>query len=400
MWTFHLEKPGEGFPLKSLTLKNRIYLSPPHINSDSHLRIQEVFDSNFIAPVGPQIDAFEKMISEYTGAFSAKVFQSATASLHLALHILGVSRGDEVITQSHTHIGGVNPILYCGAKPIFIDSEEETWNMDPEILNQVVVRRVKEGKKPKAIIPVHLYGMPAKMTEIAAIANKYNIPLVEDAAESLGSTYKGKHTGTFGDMGVLSFNGNKIITTGGGGALLTKDVEVGNRAVFLSTQAREDEVFYHHKEIGFNYRMSNVLAGLGGGQMKVLTQRVEQRRVVHSKYREFFQKVNQRGFSIEFQEEPEETYSNRWLTVILVDPEQNHGVSVKDIQKSLEEENIESRPLWKPMHMQPVFKEMQFYGSRVSENLFKIGLCLPSGSNLSESDLSRIFHVLDRSFSP
>ncbi len=346
--------------------------------------------SNFIAPVGPKLDEFEMAINSATGSKYSCALNSATSSIHLALKILKVEEGDVVITQSHTYIGGVNPIVYCGATPVFIDSETDTWNMCPQALEEAIIDLQKQNKSIKAIIPVHLYGMPAKMTEILALGEKYTIPVIEDAAESLGSTYKGLFTGTLGLMGVYSFNGNKIITTSGGGALVSNHKEYIEEARFLATQARDPEVHYEHTRVGYNYRLSNVLAGIGRGQMEVLPERVNQRRNNFFRYREFFEEVNQRGYHIEFQEEGEGMFSNRWLTAILVDPTKNKGLTREDIRLALEAENIESRPLWKPMHMQPVFAEMPFYGKKVSEKLFEIGLCLPSGSNQSNDGWGRI----------
>ena len=285
-----------------------------------------------------------------------------------------------------TFSASANPVVYLGAKPIFIDSEKETWNMDPGVLEEAIKDRLKKGKKPKAIIAVHLYGMPAKMDEIISIAKKYEIPVIEDAAEALGSSIQGKKCGTFGDIGILSFNGNKIITTSGGGALVSKNEEQVKTATFLATQARDMAPHYQHSRIGYNYRMSNICAGIGRGQMEVLPERVNQRRANFSFYKEAFKDLEGIGFV----EEPEGYFSNRWLTTILVDPAKTGGITREDIRLALEKENIESRPLWKPMHLQPVFAKFPYYGERVAENLFENGLCLPSGSNLSEEDLARV----------
>ena len=306
--------------------------------------------------------------------------------------------GDEVICQSMTFSASANPIVYQGATPVFVDSEPETWNMDPVLLEEAITDRIKKGKKPKAIIPVHLYGMPAKMEEINAIAAKYGIPVIEDAAEALGAHINGKMCGSFGEFGILSFNGNKIITTSGGGALLSDKGERIQEARFLATQARDNAPHYQHSRIGYNYRMSNVVAAIGRGQMTVLNDRVAARRANFQRYQSYFKRHNASGFQIEFQPEPAGYFSNRWLTCILVDPAKNNGITRESIRLALEEQNIESRPLWKPMHLQPVFAGAPFYGNGTSEKLFENGLCLPSGSNLTDDDFERIFKVLDEVF--
>lgn len=360
--------------------------------------VGEAFATNWIAPLGPHVNGFEKDLQEYNQIDHAAALSSGTAAIHLSLDMLGIGHGDVVLCQSFTFCGSANPITYRGATPVFIDSESDTWNMDPVLLERAIDDYIAKGQKPKAIIPVHLYGMPAKIDEIVAIAKKYNIPIIEDAAESLGSTFNDKKTGTFGVLGVFSFNGNKIITTSGGGALVSQDEDLIKKARFLATQARDPEVHYQHTQIGYNYRLSNVLAGIGRGQMEVLPKRIEQRREVFDWYRNYFEGVNQKGYSIQFQEEQEGMYSNRWLTAILVDPTLNNGITREDIRLALEKDNIECRPLWKPMHMQPVFSEMDFYGNGTSERLFEIGLCLPSGSNMSEEDFDRIKAALDLIF--
>jgi dTDP-4-amino-4,6-dideoxygalactose transaminase len=353
--------------------------------------IHEAFDTNWIAPLGANVDGFEKDLEQFTGSKHAAVLSSGTAAIHLALVILGVQPGDLVICQSFTFSGSVNPIAYLGATPVFVDSEKETWNICPQALEEAILA-CESGKvsgkkqKPAAIIPVHLYGMPAKMQEIMALARKYDIPVIEDAAEALGSTFKGKACGTFGDMGVLSFNGNKIITTSGGGALLSDTEWMVKKAKFLATQARDEAPHYQHTHIGYNYRMSNVLAGIGRGQMEVLPERVAQRRRNFDYYKRGLGNLS----GISFLEEPEGFHSNRWLTCMLVDPEKTGGITREDIRKYLREDNIESRPLWKPMHLQPVFKNAPYYGGKVAEKLFENGLCLPSGSNLREEDLERV----------
>lgn len=375
----------------------RIYLSPPHQSGLESQHIQKVLDSNWLAPVGSELDAFEEDITNLCGLHSCAL-SSGTATLHLAMVLSGVSAGDYVLVQTHTHIATVNPIIYQDAIPAFIDSEEHTWNMDPKALEQAVMELKAKGQKPKAIIPVHLYGMPANMDAIMAIANKHNIPVIEDAAESLGSKYKDKFTGTFGKMGIYSFNGNKIITTSGGGALVSEDAEMIQKARFLATQARDEAPHYQHSHVGYNYRLSNVLAGIGRGQMQVLDERVAQRRANFERYKNYFVEANKRGYNIRFQEEPEGSYSNRWLSCVLIKPEENRGITREDVRLAMEAENIESRPLWKPMHLQPVFEKYPFVGSGVSEKLFDIGLCLPSGSNLTNEDFDRIFSCLDKIF--
>jgi dTDP-4-amino-4,6-dideoxygalactose transaminase len=376
-------------------MKPKIYLSSPHLGENERNYVTDAFDTNWIAPLGPHVDAFERALSDYTGVEHAATLSSGTSSIHLALIELGVGPGDYVICQSMTFSASANPIKYQGATPVFVDSEAETWNMDVVALDEAAGDFSRRGKKVKAIIPVHLYGMPAKMKEIRAVAERYGIPVIEDAAEALGASYRGRKCGSLGDMGVLSFNGNKIITTSGGGALLSEDEGVIQRARFRATQARDPAPHYQHSEIGYNYRLSNVCAGIGRGQMEVLDERVAQRRAVHERYRTFFEEWNKRGYKIRFQEEPEGFYSNRWLTCILVDPKENNGLTREDIRLAMEAENIEARPLWKPMHLQPVFEGAPYYGGSVAEGLFEVGLCLPSGSNLTESESERIEAVLD-----
>ncbi|HOF22155.1 MAG TPA: aminotransferase class I/II-fold pyridoxal phosphate-dependent enzyme [Bacteroidales bacterium] len=377
--------------------KKRIYLSSPHMGGTEEKYVGEAFSSNWIAPLGPNVDAFEKSVAEYCGIEHAVALSSGTAAIHLALIMLGIKAGDEVMASTFTFSATVNPITYVGAIPVLIDSEPGTWNMDPGLLEQAILERSSGNskRKIKAIIVVHLYGMPANMDRITEIAARYEIPLIEDAAEALGSRFSGIQTGTFGKMGILSFNGNKIITTSGGGALICNDKGLADRARFLSTQARDNAPHYQHSQIGYNYRMSNVLAGIGIGQMEVLEERVKARRNNH-----FFYKKNLEKFEeISFLNEPGESYfSNFWLTTILIDPARTR-VTREELQTALENENIESRPLWKPMHLQPVFSSCPVYQTGVSEDFFNRGLCLPSGSNLTDDDRERIMNVITKTLS-
>ncbi|WP_318308123.1 DegT/DnrJ/EryC1/StrS family aminotransferase [Flagellimonas crocea] len=369
------------------TISEKIWLSPPHIGTHEQRYVQEAFDTNWIAPLGPNVQNFEKSITDYIGNNSyAACLSSGTAAIHLALELLGVGHGDEVLCQSFTFSASANPIVYLGATPIFVDSEVKTWNICPELLEDAIKNRLKEGKKPKAIVAVHLYGMPYSVNEIKAISTKYDIPVVEDSAEALGSSYKGFKCGTLGEMGILSFNGNKIITTSGGGALICRDQKMKEKAVFLATQARDNAPHYQHSHIGYNYRMSNVLAGIGRGQMEVLDDRVEARRNNFEYYKEALKDIEE----IAFLDEPEGSFSNRWLTCILTP---SFAVREK-LRNALEQENIESRPLWKPMHLQPIFEKSRSFVNGVSENLFEKGLCLPSGSNLLKDDVERICNII------
>ncbi len=371
-------------------MKSKIWLSSPHMGNMEQVFVKEAFDTNWIAPLGPHVNGFEADLQGFTGAGHAAALSSGTAALHLALIMLGVKAGDEVICQSFTFSASANPIVYQGAMPVFVDSEKETWNMCPVALEEAIRDRMDKGKKPAAIIAVHLYGMPAKMDEIGAVAKKYDIPVIEDAAEALGSHIKGKMCGTFGKLNILSFNGNKIITTSGGGALVSEDGELIAKARFLATQARDNAPHYQHSHIGYNYRMSNVVAAIGRGQMVVLNDRVAARRANYDRYVRLFGEINAKGYHIELLPEPEGFFSNRWLTTVTIDPEKNMGIIREDVRLALEAENIESRPLWKPMHLQPVFADAPFYGDGTSERLFDQGLCLPSGSNLVEDDWQRI----------
>ncbi|WP_454047196.1 aminotransferase class I/II-fold pyridoxal phosphate-dependent enzyme [Chryseobacterium sp. Marseille-Q8038] len=376
-------------------MNTKIWLSSPHMGGNEQKYINEAFEENWVAPLGPNVNGFETDLEQFLGE-NAKVaaLSAGTAALHLALVECGIVHGDEVICQSMTFSASANPIAYCGAIPVFVDSEPDTWNMCPKALRGAIEDRIQKGTKPKAIIIVHLYGMPAKMDEITAIAQEFQIPVIEDAAEALGSTYKGQACGTFGRFGVLSFNGNKIITTSGGGALVCHTQEDKDKTVFLSTQARDNAPHYQHSQIGFNYRMSNIVAGIGRGQMEVLKDRVDARRAMHNFYVDLFKNIE--GVTV-FSEPGDDFYSNHWLSAIIVDPETT-GKNREGLRFAFLEDNIESRPLWKPMHLQPVFETSPYYGGNISEKLFDNGLCLPSGSNLSDDDRERITKVVHTYF--
>lgn len=371
--------------------KDKIWLSSPHIGGTEQDFVSSAFETNWVAPLGPNVTGFEADLENYLGEDAqVAALSSGTAALHLALVLLGVGQGDEVLCQSMTFSASANPIVYQGASPVFIDSEPDTWNMCPNHLEEAIKDRIAKGKKPKAIIVVHLYGMPAQLDEIISVATQYDIPLVEDSAEALGSTYKGQKCGTFGQLGVLSFNGNKIITTSGGGALVTRDPNTKQQAVFLATQARDQAPHYQHSHIGYNYRLSNICAGIGRGQMQVLDSHIAKRRAMQQFYKEVFA-----GSAIQVFEEPSSDYfSNHWLSCITV--EDASQTDREAIRLALGEENVEARPLWKPMHMQPIFADSSYYGSGVAEGLFASGLCLPSGSNLTDAHRNRIAEVLRR----
>ncbi|NGY37427.1 pyridoxal phosphate-dependent aminotransferase [Flavobacterium sp. XN-5] len=374
---------------------SKIWLSSPHMGGNERHYVQEAFDTNWVAPLGPNVNGLEKDLENYLGnGAHVGALSSGTAAIHLGLILLGVQAGDEVICQSMTFSASANPILYLGATPVFIDSEEETWNICPIALEAAIVDRIAKGRKPKAIIAVHLYGVPYQIEAIKVISDKYEIPVLEDSAEALGSSYKGQQCGTFGDIGVLSFNGNKIITTSGGGAIVTKSKDIKDRAVFYATQSRDDAPHYQHSEIGYNYRMSNICAGIGRGQMEVLDAHVALRRKMHDFYVDLFQDIDAvTVFSV-----PNDDYfANYWLSAILVAPDSDKGIDREALRQAFEVANIESRPLWKPMHLQPVFESYPYYGTKVAETLFENGLCLPSGSNLTDEERARIAEVV-RSF--
>ena len=370
----------------------RILLSPPHMGGTEQTYIAKAFQDNWIAPVGPHITLFENRLASFLGdEVEVAALQSGTAAIHLGLQLLGVGKGDVVLCQSLTFIASVNPVLYLGATPIFVGSERETWNLCPIALEEAILNRLENGIKPKAILVVHLYGMPAKMNEIKALSNKYNIPILEDAAEALGSTYHGKPCGTFGDFGVLSFNGNKIITTSGGGGLICQSETAKEKAIFLATQAKEDAIHYEHKQIGYNYRMSNISASIGLGQLEVLSKHIQLRRQNHAFYQQLFDTLSE----VTLHQEPSKNFiSNHWLNVIqLASFEQREMLRLY-----LEQHQIESRPVWKPMHLQPLFQDNLYFGDNLETELFNKGLCLPSSSSLSAEDLNRIKTALELIF--
>ena len=365
---------------------SKVWLSSPHLGKKEIEYVNEAFSTNWIAPLGPNVDAFENQISNYLNVKEAVSLSSGTAALHLALLTCGVKQNDIVLCQSFTFAASAFPIEYLGAQPVFIDSEKETWNMDPLLLEESITDYIKIGKKPAAVIVVHLYGMPAKMNEIVAICAKYDIPIIEDAAEALGSVYDDKKCGSIGKIGILSFNGNKIITTSGGGALISNHSEIINKVRHISAQAKESAPYYLHKEIGYNYRMSNVCAGIGRGQMEVLNDRVHKRREIFEVYHKELKDIN----GLHFLDEPKGSFSNRWLTTVVFDPTVFKKETNEKIRKGLESVNIETRPLWKPLHQQPVFKSCKAYLNGVSDYLFENGLCLPSGSNMNDDVISLI----------
>ena len=376
--------------------KSKIWLSSPHMGGTEQSFVNEAFDTNWVAPLGPNVTGFENDLQEFIGGNShVAALSSGTAAIHLGLILLDVKAGDEVICQTFTFSASANPIMYQGATPIFVDSEEDTWNICPNALEEAIKDRISKGKKPKAIIAVHLYGMPYKVDEIRAVSERYQIPILEDSAEALGSHYKSKMCGTFGDIAALSFNGNKIITTSGGGALVSSSSEIKEKAIFLATQARDNAPHYQHSHVGYNYRLSNISAGIGRGQMEVLQKHIDFRRKMHDFYKEIFR--DNKEVTV-FKELNADYYSNHWLSCITIDSSVS-GKSSEQLRLVLEQENIESRPLWKPMHLQPIFEIYPYYGNMVSENLFKNGLCLPSGSNLNDADRLRIKEVIELFFS-
>lgn len=375
---------------------SKIWLSSPHMGGTEQHYIQQAFDANWVAPLGPNVNGLEQDLEHYLGNQAhVGALSSGTAAIHLGLLLLGVQAGDEVICQSMTFSASANPILYLGATPIFIDSEEQTWNICPYALDQAIQDRISKGKKPKAIIAVHLYGVPYQIEAVRAVADKYQIPILEDSAEALGSSYKGQKCGTFGDIGVLSFNGNKIITTSGGGAIVTKTAALKDKAVFYATQSRDNAPHYQHSHVGYNYRMSNICAGIGRGQMEVLDKHVALRRQMHDFYVALFASIE--GVEV-FTVPNDDYFANYWLSAITIDASKTNGITAETLRLALEAANIESRPLWKPMHLQPIFEHYPYYGAYVAENLFDNGLCLPSGSNLTGTDKERIKKVIKSIF--
>ena len=373
-------------------IKNTIWLSSPHMGGTEQKYIQEAFDANWVAPLGPNVNGFEQDLENYLGnQVNVGALSSGTAAIHLGLILLGVQSGDEVICQTMTFSASANPILYLGATPIFVDSESTTWGLCPQALEQAIQDSIQKGKKPKAIIAVHLFGVPYQVAAIRKVANTYDIPVLEDAASALGSTYKGQKCGTFGDIGILSFNGNKIITTSGGGAIVTQTAALKDKAIFYATQSRDHAPHYQHSEIGYNFRMSNICAGIGRGQMEVLDEHVALRRQMHDFYVAVFASIE--GVDV-FSTPNDDYFANYWLSAITIDATKTNGITAETLRLVLESENIESRPLWKPMHLQPIFKKYPYYGKKVAENLFENGLCLPSGSNLSDTDRERIASVI------
>ncbi|HET8810700.1 MAG TPA: aminotransferase class I/II-fold pyridoxal phosphate-dependent enzyme [Flavobacteriaceae bacterium] len=375
--------------------KPKIWLSSPHMGGSEQKYVDSAFKENWVAPLGPNVNGFEADLKNYLNEDKyVAALSSGTAAIHLALLQLGVGAGDEVLCQSFTFSASANPIKYQGATPIFIDSEPDTWNLCPKALETAINDRISKGKKPKAVVAVHLYGMPYKIDEISALSKKYEIPVIEDSAEALGSTYKNRKCGTFGDFGILSFNGNKIITTSGGGALVCPSQSAKEKTVFHATQARDAAPHYQHSEIGFNYRMSNIVAGIGRGQMEVLDEHVALRRKMNAFYTDLFKNVE--GISM-FSEPNSDFHSNHWLTAITIDPKKT-GIDREQLRLAFEKENIETRPLWKPMHLQPFFENAPYYGEKTAETLFENGLCLPSGSNLTDVERRRITEVIFKVF--
>jgi len=374
----------------------KIWLSSPHMGGNEQKFVKEAFDANWVAPLGPNVNGLEQDLENYLGNQAhVGALSSGTAAIHLGLILLGVQAGDAVICQSMTFSASANPILYQGAIPVFIDSENDTWNLCPIALEEAIVDRIAKGRKPKAIIAVHLYGVPYKIDEVRTIADKYEIPILEDSAEALGSSYKGQKCGTFGDIGILSFNGNKIITTSGGGAIVTKSKVLKDKALFYATQSRDNAPHYQHSEIGYNYRMSNICAGIGRGQMEVLDEHVALRRKMHDFYVDLFAAID----SVTVFTVPNDDYfANYWLSAIVVKPNSVKGIDRESLRLAFEAENIECRPLWKPMHLQPIFEKYPYYGGTVAENLFENGLCLPSGSNLNDTERDRIKTVINHIF--
>ncbi len=377
---------------------DRIFLSPPHLGRHELNYLHKAIEDNWVAPAGPNLAGFEADICAAVNVPHCVALSSGTAALHLGLLLLGVGPGDEVLCPSFTFVASANPILYCGATPVFVDSEPDTWNLCPVRLREAIEDRLRRGKKPRALLLVHLYGVPAKMTEILALAAEFDLPILEDAAEALGARFKGQPLGSFGRVGVFSFNGNKILTTSGGGALVAHDRALAERARFLATQAKDEAPHYQHSEVGYNYRLSNLLAGIGRGQMELLADRVKRRREIFRWYQEHLAGLP--GLAVAPAAEPPGALANRWLTTVLLappDPADGPGppaATPETLRRALEARNIESRPLWKPLHLQPLFAGAPVYGGAVCADLFARGLCLPSGTALAEADLRRVADAL------
>ena len=378
---------------------DRLFLSPPHLGRHELNYVHKAIEDNWVAPAGPNLAGFEADICQATGVAHCVALSSGTAAIHLGLILLGVGPGDEVLCPSFTFVATANPIMYLGATPVFVDSEADTWNICPQRLREAIVDRLAKGRKPRALVLVHLYGMPARLPDILAIAAEFEIPILEDAAEALGSRFGGQPLGSFGTVGVFSFNGNKILTTSGGGVLVTNDAGLAQKARFLATQAKDDAPYYQHSEVGYNYRLSNILAGIGRGQMELLDERVKRRREIFTWYREHL--AGRPGLTVALAAEVPGSQSNRWLTTILLNPaEAEDGlpptlITPESLRLHLETRNIESRPLWKPLHLQPLFATTPMYGGAVCENLFARGLCLPSGTAMTEADLRRVAEAID-----
>jgi pyridoxal phosphate-dependent aminotransferase EpsN len=370
---------------------DRIYLSPPHLGRHELNYLHKAVEDNWVAPVGPNLTGFEADLCAFTGVGHAVALTSGTAAIHLGLRLLGVGPGDEVLCSSFTFVATANPIIYCGATPVFVDSEADTWNMCPARLREALTDRLRLGKKPKALLLVHLYGIPAQLGELLAIAQEFEVPVLEDAAEALGARYQGRPLGSFGDVSVISFNGNKILTTSGGGALLTNRADYAAKALFWATQARDPAPHYQHSELGYNYRLSNLLAGIGRGQMELLEDRVKRRREIFGWYRENLAGLP--GLAVAPATELPGSRANRWLTTVLLNPAETRATP-ETLRQHLETRNIESRPLWKPLHQQPLFAGVPMYGGAVSNDLFARGLCLPSGTALTDDDLKRVAKAL------
>lgn len=374
--------------------QNKVWMLAPEIGEEEKIFVKEAFDSNWIAPLGPNVDKFEEELSTHFNNYDVHIVSSGTAAIHLALKALNIKPNDVVLCQSFTFAGSAFPILYEKAIPVFIDSEKDTWNLDPNLVEDAILYYKQKNIKPAAIIAVHLYGMPAKMNELVALSLKYDIPIIEDAAEAMGSVYEDNNCGTLGNIGIVSFNGNKIITTSGGGAIISNDIKYINKARFYSNGSRENLHYYSHTDIGFNYRMSNVLAGIGRGQLLNLNKKVEAKRLIYNTYKTILGEVD----GVDFLDEPENSICNRWLTNVVFSKELQQQIDIDKIKERFDKLNIETRFLWNPMHLQPVFKEANFFGTNVSENLFKSGICLPSTTTMEMEKVAEVANLLKEMF--